>query len=404
MKQRKQTARPARFLFAIMSLVVLLVTGCDASSPEQESQRSGVEQETKTQGTKTQGTKEKETEISGGQLEVHFIDVGQGDATLVLCDGHAMLIDAGNNDKGTLVQNYLLKHGVTELDYVIGTHPDADHIGGLDVILYKFDCGSVFLPEKENDTKTYEEVVEVLENKNYTAVCPKVGSRYMLGNASFTVIAPNRDYGDDTNDWSISILLENGSNRFLFTGDAEKPAEEDMLNNGIDLSADVLKVAHHGSSNATSEEFLTQVDPSYAVVSVGGENSYGHPHAEVLNRLRSHKVKVFRTDEQGSVVASSNGSGITWNCSPSDSWKAGEASGGETDSSVKTDASVSAEMQLQSAESVNGRYVINTNTKKFHRPSCSSVGQMSDVNKKETDKSRDELISAGYEPCKRCSP
>lgn len=261
---------------------------------------------------------------AAGSLEVHFIDVGQGDATLIKCDGHYMLIDAGNNDKGTLVQNYLQHQGIETLDYVIGTHPDADHIGGLDVVLYKFDCKTIIMPDVANDTRTYDDVVQTMKNKGYQTTYPVVGETYTIGGATFTIIAPNKDYGNDMNSWSVGVLLQNGNHRFLFTGDAEEGAEQDILQNGIDISADVYKVAHHGSNTATSQAFLDAVHPTYAVISAGEGNSYGHPHAEVLNRLRAAGVSVFRTDEQGTIVATSDGTTLTWNMSPSESWQAGE--------------------------------------------------------------------------------
>lgn len=392
MKIKKRSSGFARLLPAVISLILLFAAGC-AASPQQDGREQTVKEDRSIQDKSIQDKSIQETTESGsraeaGLLEVYFIDVGQGDATLLTCEGHAMLIDAGDNDMGTLVQNFLAKRGVEELDYVIGTHPDADHIGGMDVVLHKFDCNHIFLPEVENDTKTYRDVVDVLKRKTYKAICPEVGSTYKLGSASFTVVAPNRDYGDDINNWSISVLVENGTDRFLFTGDAEETAEQDMLKNGIRFSVDVLKVAHHGSNTATSEEFLAAADPEWAVISAGEGNSYGHPHAEVLNRLRSHKVNVFRTDEQGTIVASSDGSGITWNCSPDESWKAGEAKGGQSGSSAKED----------------GTYVLNTNTKKFHLFSCRYVKQIKDTNRKTSDESREDLIGEGYEPCKVCNP
>ena len=137
----------------------------------------------------------------------------------------------------------------------------------------------------------------------------------------------NGDYGDNANDYSVGILLEHGENRFLFTGDAEEDSERDMLESGLGLSADVFKAAHHGSRTANTEEFLEAVDPEYVVISCGEGNSYGHPHAEVLNRLRAMGVQVFRTDEEGTIVASSDGSSITFNVPPSESWQAGEPKG-----------------------------------------------------------------------------
>ena len=318
---------------------------------------------------------ETEKKEAAGELEVHFLDVGQGDATLIACDGHYMLIDAGNNDKGTLVQSYLEQQGVETLDYVIGTHPDADHIGGLDVILYKFDCGTVILPEVENDTRTYEDVIRVLEEKDYPVTAPVVGDTYTLGGASFTIIAPNGDYGDDLNDWSVGILLQNGENRFLFTGDAGELAEQDILANGIDISADVYKASHHGSNTASSEAFIQAVSPEYAVISVGEGNQYGHPHAEVLNRFREAGIKVFRTDEQGTIVAASDGTDITWNTASSESWQTGEAQGG-------------GEVTVH----------ITKTGETYHAAGCSYLSR-SDI-----EITLSEAKERGLTPCSRCNP
>ena len=263
----------------------------------------------------------------GSTLEVHYLDVGQGDATLIVCGDGAMLIDAGNNSWGDDVRDYLEYQGVEDLDYVIGTHPDADHIGGLDVVMEAFDCGTVIMPDYEKETKTYEEVIDVMNQKGLELTLPQVGTVYELGEAAFTIVAPQGDYGDNANDYSVGILLEHGENRFLFTGDAEEDSEADMLNSGIDLSADVFKAAHHGSRTANTEAFLERVDPGYVVISCGEGNSYGHPHAEVLNRLREMGIKVFRTDEEGTITATSDGSSITFNVPPSESWKAGEPAG-----------------------------------------------------------------------------
>ncbi|MFI3214346.1 MAG: ComEC/Rec2 family competence protein [Eubacteriales bacterium] len=259
-----------------------------------------------------------------GELEVHFLDIGQGDATLLICDGEAMLIDAGDNSRGTAVQNYLEKQGVETLKYVIGTHPHEDHIGGLDVILYKFDCETVILPNVEYDTKTNDDVYETMENKNYQVELPVVGKSYTFGSSSFVILGPSEaGYGDNLNNYSVSILLTHGESTFIFTGDAEIEAEEDMLDTGISLQADVYQVGHHGSSSSSSEAFVEAIDPQWAVISCGEDNSYGHPHSEVLNRLRTNEIEVFRTDEQGVIVATSDGENITWNMSPSTTWQTG---------------------------------------------------------------------------------
>ncbi len=329
---------------------------------------------------------ERDAGMQQGTLEVHFLDVGQGDCTLLVCDGETMLIDAGDNDKGTYVQNYLQKQGIADLDYVIGTHPDADHIGGLDVVIYKFDCGTIFLPDVENDTATYRDVLSAIESRQYRITNPTVGQTFSLGSAAVTIVAPNRDYGSELNDWSVGVLVQNGENRFLFTGDAGEAAEADMLQNGIDLSADVYKVAHHGSNTATADAFLQAVNPDYAVISVGADNSYGHPQAEVLNRLREYGCSVFRTDEQGTIVAKSDGKTITWNCSPSESWQAGETRGG----SLREDSGGANE--TDATDIVH----ITENGTKYHKAGCRYLKD-SDI-----EITYEEALAQGYEACRVC--
>ncbi len=268
--------------------------------------------------------KNKEVTKDGlAQMQVHFLDIGQGDATLIACGSHFMLVDAGNNNKGTAVQDALQNLGVTKLDYLIGTHPDADHIGGLDVIITKFPCAALFMPDCKKDTKTYDDVIQAASYRRLKITHPKAGTNYQLGDASFTILGPLKKYSN-ANDNSICFLLQHGENRFLFTGDAQEEAEADMLASKEPLYADVYKVPHHGSRTATSEAFFQKVRPIYAVISCGAGNSYGHPNAEVLDRLRGSAVQMFRTDDQGTVIASSDGKNISFGFAPSDNWTPGE--------------------------------------------------------------------------------
>lgn len=180
------------------------------------------------------------------------------------------------------------------------------------------------MPDYAKDTKTYDDVIQTVKNKNYKITEPVLGAVYSFGEGKFTILSPDgSDYDDNANNYSISIMLEFGNSRFLFTGDCEEEAEKNMLKLNMSLKADVFKAAHHGSSTANTPEFLDEVAPEYVVISCGEGNTYGHPHAEVLNNLRSRGIKVFRTDEQGTVVATSDGDKITFNMSPSDSWKSG---------------------------------------------------------------------------------
>ena len=396
---------------SILLILCMCLTACtatnQATSTSEKSQSDTTSGEAVQSGQEEKAAKAPDTSKPEGTLEVHYIDVGQGDATLIKCGSHAMLIDGGNNNKGTTVQLYLKKQGVESLDYVIGTHPDADHIGGLDVIVYKYNCDTVIMPDYEKDTKTYQELVDVIHDKNMKITYPVVGEQYALGEAKFTIIAPNSNsYGGNANDYSVAILLEYGKNRFLFTGDAEEASEAEMLTNGIDISADVYKVAHHGSRSASTQEFLNAVHPKYAVISCGEGNSYGHPHAEVLNRLRSLGVEVFRTDEQGSIIASSDGENITWNCSATDSWQSGEQT--ESDRENSEDENPGDENSgnaiSDAVTSEQTTYVLNTNTKKFHRETCSSVSQIKEENFQKVQMNREELEQSGYSPCKNCNP
>lgn len=338
------------------------------------------------------------------KMEVHFIDVGQGDATLITCGDHAMLIDAGDDSKGTAIQNYLQKKKVAKLDYLILTHPDTDHIGGAPVILTKFDISKVFVSNYEKDNKTYQKLIQALDNKRLKTLTPKVNSKYTLGTATITILAPGKEY-ENPNDASIALLVKNGSHTFLFTGDAGEDAEADILETDIPLSADVYKVGHHGSKYSTSKELIKAVNPTYAVISCGEGNSYGHPHAETLNTLRTNGVKVYRTDEAGTVVATTDGKTLSFNVPASDTWKAGEAT---VNSSTKTNTSKKSASAITETPSKSDApaaaeitYILNTQTKKFHKPSCNSLPT---ANRLDSTESRDSIVAQGYEPCKRCKP
>lgn len=344
-------------------------------------------------------------QASGGQqLTVHYIDVGQGDATLITLGEHAMLIDAGPQDSGTKLQLYLQKQDINSLDYVILTHPDADHIGGADVILTKFRCGQVMMNGQTKDTACYRDVEAALTYKGYQATTPAAGSSYLLGDAKFTVLGPVQ-MTEDANNASIAVLLTYGDTRFLFTGDAQEDEERDILQSGQDVSANVYQAGHHGSRTSSSEAFMQAVCPQYAVISCSEDNSYGHPHAEVLNRFRTMGIKVFRTDEQGSLIASSDGSTITWNASPSETWKAGEPTGSSKPQAAgQYQYEKKAQADTLEATAEAQEYILNTSTHKFHRADCSSVSDMAEKNKQASTESRDAIIASGYEPCKRCNP
>ena len=342
---------------------------------------------------------------SGGEnlssyLKVHYIDVGQGDATLITCDGEAMLIDAGDNTKGEIVCDYLDNQGVDELKYLVLTHPDADHIGGADVVVSNVDIENVFMSTFTKDNKTYDDLMDALDDKKLSWSLPQVGDVNEIGKAFFQIVAPNREY-EDANDASIGLMVTYGKTKFLFTGDAEEEAEADILDNGLSLDCDVFQAGHHGSRTSNTKALLEAASPTYVVVSCEENNSYGHPHAEPMNRFRGMGIKLFRTDEQGSLIAQSNGTDITWNSAPTESWQAGEPKGSSSQGQKKQNSSGS---NSSSQGSSKVTYVCNTKSKKFHTPDCDSVETMNPESRKDVSSKRKELINQGYSPCKSCNP
>lgn len=253
----------------------------------------------------------------GSRLEVSYLDVGQGDATLITKGNFHMLIDAGKNEKGDTVVQYLKDAGVDKLDILVGTHPDSDHIGGLDCVIDAIAVDTLYMPDTEKDTKTYRDVKTSMKRKNLSAGMPEIGKEYTYdGNVLVRFLAPAKKYAD-ANDNSLVVQLAYGKNRFLFMGDAEEEVEKDILATGYDLECDVLKLGHHGSYTATSSAFLQKADPVYGVISCGKGNSYGHPHAETLAKLEDEDVQVYRTDRMGTVRAVSDGKNVTLSASKS---------------------------------------------------------------------------------------
>ncbi len=332
-----------------------------------------------------------------GYLRVHFIDVGQGDSILIQAGEQAMLVDAGTNESGSVVTEYLRSLNIAKLDYLIGTHPHEDHIGGLDDVIHSFEIGTVIMPDVSHTTQTYEDVLDALLEKNLTVTAPHPGDSYSIGDASFTVLSPSAEIAeqaaenDDLNNLSVGIRLVYGSNAFVLCGDAESDSEEAMVESGLDLKADVLKAGHHGSSTSTSDAFLAAVDPDYAVISCGKDNSYGHPHQETMDKLNAADISIFRTDEQSTVVAVSDGSSITWSSAPDTEG----VSGSEASPDQQTDEDLTGQTTS---------YVLNQNTMKFHMPDCSSVAQMKEKNRVYFEGTREEIMEMGYTPCGQCEP
>ena len=256
-----------------------------------------------------------ENTIVTGNMRVTFLDVGQGDCVLVQTDDRSMLIDAGQNDQGVNIISYLKEQNVSNLDYFILTHPDADHIGGADNVLENIGVQTIIMPDIVNDTVTYQEVINDIESCETKVIYPTAGNKYTLGDAEFTILCPEEEFLDDndSNNASVGIKLVHGSNAFVLCGDAEGASEKAMVERfGSNLECDVLKCNHHGSNTATSDSFLKETNPTWAVISCGKDNKYGHPHSEVLEKLENDDIQVYRTDVMGTIVAESDGKEIYW--------------------------------------------------------------------------------------------
>lgn len=319
-------------------------------------------------------------------LTVHFIDVGQADSILVVNGQHAMLIDAGNNADAAQIEDYLRKEGISELEFLVGTHPHEDHVGGLDVIIQDFDVFKVIMPRVNHDTQSYKDVLLSMVARMMQPVYPAPGSSYELGSAEFTVLSPGRRSYEELNDYSIVIKLVFGDTSFLFTGDAGFIPEQEMIAQGYDLSADVLKIGHHGSRYSTSDDFLRRVNPEAVVISVGKNNDYQHPHAETMLKLEANEIPVYRTDENGTVLAVSDGHTIRFNTDPGTyAWPQDEKPDRDTAEDVSDDADLPMVYVTESGD-------------KYHLETCRFL------NENKLAISREEAIEKGYKPCLLCKP
>lgn len=316
-------------------------------------------------------------QAASDKLKVHYIDVGQSDCVLIRQKNKNMLVDAGDVGDGEKIVNYLKSQGVKKLDYIIATHPHADHIGGMADVIENFSVGKIIMSRKSHTTKTYVDLLKKIQAKGMKITEAKPGAAYKLGQASFTLLAPNSyQYGSNINNYSVAFRLVYGKNSFMFVGDCEENAIADIMGNGMKIKSDVLMCGHHGSANSTTSAWVKKVRPSYAVISVGAGNSYGHPAEAVLQILSEQKVKCFRTDKKGTVIAVSNGKKITFNTKP---------------------VAEKITSQENPASSGEKEYVYVTGSgKKYHRQGCRYLTKSS------VKKKLSEVKKAGYSACKVC--
>ena len=339
-----------------------------------------------------------------GNMAVHFIDVGQGLAILVQSGGENFLYDGGNRSHADEVVQYLKNQQVETINYMISSHYDEDHLGGLVKCLDNFEVGHVLGSDYVHTSDLFNTFMNTATAHAIIVEYPSVGDTYEFGTGSFTVMAPD-GISQNSNDNSVVIRLVNGNNSFMFMGDAEETSEQDMISTGMNLDCDVLSLGHHGSASSTSWDLLEAASPSWAVISCGLNNSYGHPAAETMGKLSDMDIPVFRTDDQGTVIALSDGNTISWNQEPCNDYTSGSEKQ-STDSSAdqsEQDTNDAAATESYAAETdtsdTQGRMVwISATGSKYHSiPDCGNMNP-----DKATQETESQALSQGYEACKKC--
>ncbi|MBU8905002.1 MBL fold metallo-hydrolase [Desertibacillus haloalkaliphilus] len=275
------------FQIVVFVMLTFILVACNGGSNDHENSEVVTEESTRQ------------------NLEVHFIDVDQGDATLLLGPDFSILVDAGRHDRDEVVP-YLQSVGVTSLDLLVGTHPHADHIGQMDQVIERFDVEEIWMSGDLHTSQTFEHVLDaaLASEANYHE--PRAGETHTFGAATIEVIHPE-ELIDDLNEGSVSMRIQFGDVRFLFTGDVEEWGEADILARGHDVGAEIFQLGHHGSSTSNTSEFLEAVDPEIAIYSAGEDNSYGHPHTEVVERIRTMNIELYGTDVHGTIIVETDG-------------------------------------------------------------------------------------------------
>lgn len=369
-----------RFISLIISLIIALsiFSGCSVS----ESTNAETSTATTSQNAPTSG------------LRVHYIDVGQADSILIQSpDNKNMLIDAGET-KDKAVLNYLNAQGVKRLDVVIATHPHNDHISEMADVIKSYEIGDFYMPKATHTSKSFEKMVDALKAKNISPIVAKAGMSFNLEDKiKCDIVAPNSDKYENLNNYSIVLKLTYGENSFLFTGDAEELSEKEILNSGADVSANVLKVGHHGSSSSTSAAFLKAVNPQYAVISCGKDNDYGHPHKETIEKLKG--INTYITKDNGNIIISSDSKNISVYCDNGSTQKADSVNATNNE---KADNQNNAVIETES-NTDTGSYIGNKNSKKYHSSDCS---QLPNEENRVYFSSKSEAENQGYEPHKNC--
>lgn len=362
------------------------------------------------------------TTTNGKKLKVHYLDVGQGDSEFIeLPNKKTILIDAGVAERGSGIVSYIKKLGYSKIDYIICTHPHSDHIGGMPEVINSFDVGEIYMPQtSESDTPTtqvYRNLLTAIKNKNITTHRATSGVKLLNeNNISANLIAPCGTNYNDLNQYSAVLMLQYGNNKFLFMGDTGTVSENEITS---DVKADVLKVGHHGSKTSTGTAFLNKVNPKYAVIEVGKDNTYGHPTEQCLSRLQAIGASIYRTDQSGTIIFTSDGNTITVdknassiNANAPNTSSVSTTSSTTASSSASTTSSASASSTVTSSSKASSSTVtaapsssndnqivyITKSGKCYHMDGCSSLS------KSKIQTTLGEAKAKGYKPCEKCNP
>ena len=295
--------KPSQLTTAIFCLTLILIaTGCTDQKEAPIETASEQTTPTTTQNTVT---------ISGQNLTVHFLDVDQGDSILLEIDGKSMLVDSGESDQGKVVTAYLQDEGISTLDYVVATHPHSDHIGGMNEILNNFQVEHFVDSGYPHTSKTYENMLTTIDQKNISFQVAQAGQKIDFDPAvDIEILNPAKTYSEDLNENSVVLKVTYGTTSFLLMGDAGLETEERIMKAGYNVNSDILKVGHHASRSGSGASFISAVSPEVSVIEVGAGNDYGHPHAEILEKLQKAS-KVYRTDLDGTITVTTDGSTYT---------------------------------------------------------------------------------------------
>lgn len=302
MGRRKKKNSIAYAITAIIVIVVILLFGNKLSMDNIETMFSNISENVVAQESPDINT----NVVEGQDVVVKFFDVGQADSILVQSAGVNMLIDAGTNNMGNTVVQNLKDLGITKIDYLVGTHPHEDHIGGMDDVINNFEIGTIYMPKVQTNTKTFEDVLDAISNKGLTITTPEVGYVFEVGNTKCEVMCAGTGTTEENSNLNLSsivIRMVYGEESFLFMGDAEEKNESSRQW----PRTTVLKVGHHGSDTSSSESFLNQVKPEISVISVGINNTYGHPKKTTLDKLNALETSIYRTDQNGTITITCDG-------------------------------------------------------------------------------------------------